>query len=229
MNGKTGPNWLLRSLILFSVAIHGLVFIHLSGIHRSSTLTAIELSLQAIDRPAARDIPRPRPRPNPPVFHEPQKQLSALAHPLPDFKPLAVAPLESDLPDSAVETIRAPEIPPTPAVDSDWTPSVQARETNAELMTTAAYLDMVRLKIESRKRYPAIAKARNMQGRVTVRFVLTTDGSVRDVAVITHSPHKVLDQAAMEAVRTAAPFPRPPSTLFDRDLPLELTIVFELT
>lgn len=229
MNGKTGPNWLLRSLILISVAIHGLVFVHLSGIHRSSPLTAIELSLQAIDRPAARDIPRPRPRPKPPNFQEPQRQLSVLAHPLPDFKPLTVAPLESDLPDSAVETISAPEIPPTPAVDSARVPRVQARETTAESMTTAAFLDMVRLKIESRKRYPGIAKARNMQGRVTVRFVLTTDGSVRDVAVITPSPHKVLDQAAMEAVQTAAPFPRPPATLFDGDLPLELTIVFELT
>ena len=38
-----------------------------------------------------------------------------------------------------------------------------------------------------------------------------------------------LNAAAIDAVRQAAPFPRPPANLFKGDLALELTIVFELT
>jgi protein TonB len=33
----------------------------------------------------------------------------------------------------------------------------------------------------------------------------------------------------MDAVKNAAPFPRPPASLFPKDLALKLTIVFELT
>ncbi|PIE66633.1 MAG: hypothetical protein CSA23_08195 [Deltaproteobacteria bacterium] len=69
------------------------------------------------------------------------------------------------------------------------------------------------------------------EGRVTIRFVfvLETDGSVRDVAVTKEARHKSLNGAALDAVHRAATFPRPPSNLFKGALPLELTIVFELT
>ena len=67
-------NWLLRGLILISVAIHTVILFHISGIYRSSTLTFIEMSLQNIDRPTARDIPRPRMRPKPTRSQGPGKK-----------------------------------------------------------------------------------------------------------------------------------------------------------
>ena len=51
-----------------------------------------------------------------------------------------------------------------------------------------------------------------------------TDGNVRDLIVI-----KRAHSSALDAVQRAAPFPRPPASLFKRELLLELTIVFELT
>lgn len=230
MERSPGPNWLLRTLIIFSMAIHVVIFIHASGIYRSSTLSYIEMSLQGIDRPTARHIPRPRPRPKAPEPRDQVRKLNVVPRPMPRFKPLAMAPAESNLPDTLVEGISAPDIPQTPgAATTDWVPGPQAQEMAGEFMTAASYLDMVRLKIESRKRYPEAAKARSIEGRVTIRFVLATDGSVRDVTVTKGSRHRSLDLAAMHAVQNAAPFPRPPSSLFKGDLPLELTIVFELT
>jgi len=230
MERSPGPNWLLRTLIIFSMAIHVVIFIHASGIYRSSALSYIEMSLQDISRPTARDIPRPRPRPKAPEPRNQVRKLNVVPRPLPRFKPLAMAPVESNLPDTLVEGISAPDIPRTPGADAaDWVPGPQTQEIAGEFMSAASYLDMVRLKIESRKRYPESAKARNIEGRVTIRFVLATDGSVRKVAIAKGSRHRALDLAAMRAVQNAAPFPRPPSSLFKGDLPLELTIVFELT
>ena len=223
-------NWLLRSLVIISLAAHTVLFFHISGIYRSKTLTFIEMSLQNIDRPSARAIPRPRMRPKPPDPDEQVKKIKAIQRPMPQFKPLAVAPMDKNLPDSLVEGISMPDIPQTPGVDtSNWVPGPQSDEAVGEFMTAASYLDMVRLKIESRKRYPQVAKAKNIEGRVTIRFVLGTDGSVRDVAVTKSARFKALNIAALDAVHRAAPFPRPPSNLFDGALPLELTIVFELT
>lgn len=230
MDRSPGPNWLLRTLVIFSVGVHTILFMHLSGIYRSSTLTYIEMSLQNINRPSARDIPRPRPRPKTPEPQDQTQKLNVVQRPLPRFKPLAAARMENDLPEKLMEGISTPYIPQTPGVESAaWVPGPQALETVDEYMTTASYLDMVKLKIESRKRYPDTAKARRVEGRVTVRFVLTPEGGVRDVTVTRGVRNSTLNMAALDAVKQAAPFPRPPSSLFTGALSLEIVIVFELT
>jgi protein TonB len=43
------------------------------------------------------------------------------------------------------------------------------------------------------------------------------------------SGNKALDGAALMAVKEAAPFPKAPAHLFKSEIPLVLTIVFELT
>jgi protein TonB len=229
--GRTSePNWLLRTLIIFSLVVHTGIFIQVSGIYRSSTLSYIEMTLQNIARPVTRNIPRPRPRPKMPTPTDPVKKLNVVQRPLPRFRPLAMAPVESNLPDSLMEGISAPDMPRAPGIDSaDWVPGPQVQETAAEFMTASSYLDMLRMKIESRKRYPETAKARSIEGRVTIRFVLLTDGNVRDLTVTKGARSKALNVAALDAIQRAAPFPRPPGNLFKGELPLELTIVFELT
>ncbi len=104
---------------------------------------------------------------------------------------------------------------------ADWSPG--------ELDTSYSYLEMVRLKIERHKSYPDTAKVRQIEGSVTIRFVITTDGGVRAVELVKPSRHLFLDTAALNAVKDAAPFPKPPRHLFKGEIPLELTIVFELT
>lgn len=57
--------------------------------------------------------------------------------------------------------------------------------------------------------YPAVARKMGWEGRVVVAFVILTDGAVRDVRVVRGSGFSVLDRNAVEAVRSASPFPRP--------------------
>lgn len=230
MARPSGSNRLLQTLIVFSLVVHAGIFIHISGIYRPHALSTIEMTLQNIARPVPRDIPRPRPRPKMPAPADAVKRLDVVQRPLPRFRPVAVAPVDARLSDSLMESISVPEVPQAPNVNStDWVPGPQTQETVGELITASSYLDMVRLKIESRKRYPDYAKARGIEGRVTIRFILTGDGSVRDVTVAKSSRSDALNTAALSAIRDAAPFPRPPANLFKKDQALELTIVFELT
>lgn len=58
--------------------------------------------------------------------------------------------------------------------------------------------------------YSPQAKRMGIQGLVTVSFTIQQDGRVRDVAVSKSSGYALLDESALEAVRSAAPFAAPP-------------------
>jgi len=134
-------------------------------------------------------------------------------------------PAEKNLPDSLMESISMPD---TAGLQiADWTPG--ALVASGDCMTAQSYLEMVRLKIERHKKYPDIARVKNIEGSVVVRFVITPDGGIREVEVAKRSRNRALDLAALRAVQNAAPFPKLPRHLFKGEIPLELTIVFELT
>ena len=218
---KRKPNWLLRSLLGVSLGIHLVIFMHIAGIYRSNALTFIELTLQDVSKPPARSIPRPRHRPKTPQPMD-VKRLKITQRRIPSFKPIKIEPAEKDLPDSLVEGVSMPDIAATSGLNiADWSPE--------GLETSSSYLEMVRLKIERHKEYPHMARTRQIEGSVTIRFVITPDGGVRAVEIAKTSRHMVLDEAALRAVETAAPFPKPPGHSFKGEIPLELTIVFELT
>ena len=58
--------------------------------------------------------------------------------------------------------------------------------------------------------YSPQAKRMGIQGMVTVSFTIQQDGRVRDVAVSKSSGYSLLDESALEAVRSASPFAAPP-------------------
>lgn len=58
--------------------------------------------------------------------------------------------------------------------------------------------------------YSPQAKRMGIQGLVTVSFTIQQDGRVRDIAVSKSSGYALLDESALEAVRSAAPFAAPP-------------------
>ena len=221
---KRKPNWLLRGLVGVSLGIHLVIFMHVAGIYTSNALSYIELTMQNISKPTARAIPRPRHRPKPPKPRD-VKRLKVFQCRMPRFKPIKMEPAEKNLPDSLMEGISMPD---TASLQiADWSPGDLVD--SGDYVTSYSYLEMVRLKIERHKKYPDIARVKNIEGRVVVRFIITPDGGVRALELSKTSRHKALDKAALRAVESAAPFPKPPRHLFKGEIPLELTIVFELT
>ncbi len=75
----------------------------------------------------------------------------------------------------------------------------------------ASGYDYLREAIQREISYPAMARKKGWEGRVVVAFVILPDGAVRDVRVVRGSGFSVLDRNAVEAVRSASPFPHPPT------------------
>jgi len=212
-----------------SLGIHLIIFLEISGLYSSNALRYIELTLANVSKLPQRSIPRPRHRPKPPPQPQEVKRLKVNQRLITRFKPIKIEPPERDLPDSLVERISMPDIPDVPDVDiSDWVPD-QLEANSADYATSSSYLEMVRLRIERHKKYPDMARIRQIEGSVTVRFVITPDGDVKGVGVVKTSKYKALDTAALKAIKDAAPFPKPPPRFFKGEVTLELTIVFELT
>lgn len=89
------------------------------------------------------------------------------------------------------------------------------------------YLASFRRRIQELVVYPLSARRRGLAGKVEVEVVLEPTGRVRDVAVVATSSHSMLDDAALDAVRSLPPVPLP-ENLPRRPLRVRLPIVFDL-
>ncbi len=72
------------------------------------------------------------------------------------------------------------------------------------------YSGKIRSKLNRAFRYPAAAKREGLRGIAQVRFTVSASGSVSGVSIARSAGSPVLDQAAIEAVHRASPFPAIP-------------------
>ncbi len=226
INYTRNPNWLLRGLVIFSIGVHALALGHMAGLYKTESVSFIELEMRTVEKPSGRSIPVP------PQRQKAKPQLKAQA-----YKPLCPIPVENpktpppasrltEVRPAVVEPITAPQTPNvSTSAPIDWQPV--GKGGIAETASTD-YFGMVRMMIENHKQYPYAAHKRQIQGRAVVRFVISADGSATDVSLMEPSSHRMLDEAALAAVKAAAPFPRPPRHLFSGPIPLEICVVFEL-
>ncbi len=90
------------------------------------------------------------------------------------------------------------------------------------------YKQLVRLKVEANKEYPIQAQRGNLQGIVTVKFLVQRDGHLKDVQVMDSSSFYILDQAALQSVTKAGPFLPLPRNISQDDIWFKLTIAFKM-
>ena len=175
---------------------------------------------------AKRSIPRLHHTPEP-VFHLQEIKDLKVTRLVSGLKPIKLEPVETDRPDRLLEDMSMPDIPDVSGPDiSDWISDQHV--VFGDYATADKYMEMVLLRIERHKIYPRNARMRQMEGDVTVRFIITPEGDVRAVEVVKTSGDKSLDRAALAAVKGAAPFPRASERLFKGEIPLELILGFEL-
>jgi len=223
-NSGGSPNRLLAGLSAASLGIHLLLCAHLANRYQGESTSYLELSMRDISEPAARSIPRPRVRTKAPELQGDQS-INIRERRVPQIK---VEPLQTRPESISVGSVSIPALPDMSGVRGlkvgDWTPVVGGQE----FMTRQDYTEMVRIKIESRKRYPESARSRRTEGRVTVRFTITPEGRVTGIQMVKSSGHALLDQAALNTVKEASPFPRAPSNLFKGSFQMEIVLAFEL-
>jgi len=90
-----------------------------------------------------------------------------------------------------------------------------------------AYLRQFRQRVQESLVYPHAARRQGLGGTVELHVWLEATGRVRDVQVARSSSHRVLDDAAVEAIRRLGPVPFPES-LPRRPLLVRIPLVYEL-
>ena len=83
----------------------------------------------------------------------------------------------------------------------------QERQRERYLAEQFAYIKGI---IQKHLIYPNRAKRDGLTGKVQIYFVVLENGTVSDIRVLKSSGYEILDANAVESIKRAAPFPRPP-------------------
>lgn len=233
-------NWLLFAFMAVSVAIHAGIFLQMSGAVDFKRASYIPIRIRKDIKPPARAIPKPPARPPAPSARKPHpvmvpdNTVPSVA-PVPEesdhIKPVEMPPPEALMTDSVPEPEaaegKAPEVTPE-AVPGEATPSLAEPAADVIADSRMNYFNTARLKIESHKQYPEVARQQHMEGQVIVEFVINPDGSVSGLMVASSSGFESLDAAAVSAVKNAAPFSPLPEKYFNGPALVKIPIAFEI-
>jgi TonB family protein len=91
------------------------------------------------------------------------------------------------------------------------------------------FIDSVRKDIESKKKYPSVARDAGFEGRSGVKMVILKNGELAEVELVDSSGHEVLDNAALQSVRDAAPFQPIPEQVGRDRIEMSIYLVFKIT
>jgi len=92
----------------------------------------------------------------------------------------------------------------------------------------AGYMQQVKAAVLRHKRYPGEAERLGHEGAVKISFTLNAGGDLLKASVSSSSGYDELDDAALDAVRGAAPFDPIPSGTGRDELRFALTLNFSL-
>jgi protein TonB len=151
----------------------------------------------AASRPS---MQRPKAEPREEKTHVPTEQ-NGDAVPLPrDIVTEEPKPTAAQTPD----TIHSEHESPTSAAASFDNPS----EANAHYLQ--AHFGYIRDRIMRNLSYPGIARSMGLSGKLKVSFTIRDDGCAENIRIIDSTGHQVLDTSAINAIKRASPFPKPP-------------------
>lgn len=204
------PHWLRRPGAAATVLIHGAALLAIFGWSKTVVKPPAPppvVELIRIQPPPKQQVTPPRP--------EPVKDKVALSAPRPVAQP---QPRTVEVPAAQAEsqTLPAPPAQPAPpgpvAPVAVAAPAPQAPAAPRQIATEGIptdYVNQVYGRINRNAEYPREARMRRQQGKVGYRLTLNPDGTLVSFD-IQSSGVEALDEAARDAIRRAAPFPRLP-------------------
>lgn len=90
------------------------------------------------------------------------------------------------------------------------------------------YLSRLIAHLNMYKNYPYEARIHHQEGVVTLRFKLDRSGRLQSYEITHGSGWAELDQAALDTIRRADPFPAPPQNYKSDQIDLVVPLVFSL-
>ncbi|MDO9288127.1 MAG: energy transducer TonB [Thermodesulfovibrionales bacterium] len=208
-------NYQFRSLQV-SIVIHALLFVsvfNISSLFPASKLMVIDFSLEdsmnAAGQKAEVRNQRPEIIEQKQEIEKPERKLSAV------------------IPDNQASDTQAPVQAPVEQKNesASHASNITAENKTALIRTgsnesvnlidgTARYLkenfSYVREVIQKKISYPRVARQMGWEGKVVVSFIICADGHAKDIKIKEGSGIALLDRNAIETVKKASPFPRPP-------------------
>jgi periplasmic protein TonB len=142
------------------------------------------------------------------------------------------------------QQIKSPELPQSQSllamidgIDPEKYASIEtdededsADEEEVSLNTTeikyADYMARIKHQIEKVWTYPEQAARKGISGEITLRFKLSKDGNLLSVRMLDSSGTKILDVAAIKAVKGAAPYYPFPATITTKKLVITASFIY---
>jgi protein TonB len=101
-------------------------------------------------------------------------------------------------------------------------------ETRADLFRQ--YEAIIRRQIDGQKEYPYQARRQDQEGMVEIYFVLSRQGHLMEEPVLgKKTRYRLLNNAALEAVKKAVPYPPFPREFPEEKMSFSITLAFSLT
>jgi protein TonB len=111
---------------------------------------------------------------------------------------------------------------------SDSGADMQTRSRSSKATThTRSIIELLHSTISERKQYPYLARRQRREGVARIEFVLHPDGSIDDARLIHSSKTRILDKAALEAVKGIVPF-EPARAYLDRPEAFQVDVIFNM-
>jgi TonB family protein len=155
---------------------------------------------RGVDCRCGRPAKARRPRPAQPPDPDPPKETPGVVAP-----PRAAAPPSAQ----SVASARISDVAAAPD-------SAPGREEDAPPAALHSWRQALIAQIERNKRFPENAAGRS--GVATIAFDLDAGGRLTGVRLVTSSGSRALDQAALDLIQRAQPFPAPPKGLAEGEL-----------
>ena len=196
------------------------------------------LKIIRLDFSMLQPIETPAPTPRPQQKEEPSAPQTSAAPvvektiPTPQIQPKVTVkvppknlkPIRAQTPtvQPAVERVSEPSsssvtTESTPVAASHEHSSSQSGSVNPKVSTSEDYrrtnFSAIRNSILGNLHYPPIARRQGWSGKVEVSFIIAQDGNVSELRIQTSSGYPVLDDEVIAAIRRAAPFILPRTTV----------------
>jgi protein TonB len=219
-----------------SVALHSLALLALSGLKttaRSDTTTVLTAFFAPRMAPAALSVEKAGPKPQEPTPKaRPEERSTVLARPL--SGPVVPGPAEvtpAQEPSQPSEIASAQPTASLRTLDPSASPAVAAERPPVDGLD-AGLLENYRLALidaaRRYRRYPLQAMDRGWQGRVEIRLVIGTNGTIKNATIKTSSRYPILDDQALQMVKKGKSLAQIPPALSGREFTVDVPVIFEL-
>ena len=198
-----------------------------------------ETSSQPATQPAETQ-PEPTPTSEPQPEPEPEPTPEPPAEPMSETSPEPVPePIPEPTPPEPVEAAATPRehrtTPPAPPQTTPLATNTSATSTSASASTSAgarhaeqSWQQQLLAHLQRYKRYPRLARSRQITGTVYLSFATDRSGTVLQPTISQSSGSNLLDNAGLQMLQRAEPLPPPPPELPPSMLSLQVPVRFTL-